>query len=281
MPRWKAGGMEGFVFYLKTQGRAQATIKNYVTQARRWSAWCEEMGVNPVTAHTDHLMGWLGFISTNHLPSTVRLATISLRVYYDYLKQAKLIKRNPARDIKVTKQISRPVPMLQVVDVKMLIGACETLEDRAMVLLMIGGGLRRSEVLNIVRDDIDFDRGCIRIFGKGSKWREVSPGTWAMDAVKQAMGYETRVFKNTHPDSLRRRLKYLADKAGLDKPVRAHMLRYYFAVNFCEQGGGIDLLQTILGHSSIEMSMYYSRAGREKRALEAQKRYNPADSLFA
>lgn len=272
--------MEGFVFYLKTQGRAPATIRNYTTQLRSWFSWCSEMGIKPETAKVDQMMGWLGFMSTTHLPSTVRLMTITLRVYYDYLKAAKVIRGNPAREIGVKKQITRPVPMLQVAEVKQLVGACENYEDRAMILLMIGGGLRRSEVLNITRDDVDLKRGVIRIFGKGSKWREVSPGGAAMEAVRLALGYEERVFKNTNGDSLRRRLAYLTDKSGIDKRVHPHMLRYYFATMFCEQGGGIDQLQTILGHSSIEMSMYYSRAGREKRALAAQQRFNPADALL-
>jgi len=282
MPRMKRGSaVDGFVFWLKTQGLAQATIKNYTTQVRAWLQWCEEAHINPQTATTVLMMNWLGFYSTTHLPSTVRLATITLRVYYDYLKSVKAVKRNAARDIGVKKQITRPVAALQVHEVKQLIGACETLQDRAMLLLMIGGGLRRSEVLNITREDVDFEHGTIRIFGKGSKWREVAPGTMAMEAVKMAMGWRPRVFDNTHPDSLRRRLAYLTEKAGIDKRVHPHMFRYYFATTFCEQGGGIDLLQTILGHSSLEMSMYYSRAGREKRALAAQVRYNPADALMA
>lgn len=273
--------MEGFVFYLQTQGRAKATIKNYTSQVKLWLAWCAEADIDPFKATPIQMMNWLGFRTTTCLPSTVRLATLSLRVYYDYLKQAKVTKGNAARQIAVRKQITRPVDQLEPHEVKRIIGACETLEDRAMILLMVGGGLRRSEVIGVTREDINFEHGTIRIYGKGSKWREIAPGKTAMDAVKLALGWRTVLFTNTHPDSLRRRLSYLAAQAGITKPVHPHMLRYYFAVNFCEAGGGIDHLQNILGHSSIEMSMHYSKAGREKRALKAQVQFNPADLLVS
>ena len=271
--------MEAFVFYLKTQGRAQATIKNYKTYAGAWLRWCDECEIDPLKATTEDVMVWLGWMTDNRLPSTVRLATLSLRVFYDYLKAGKFVKVNPARKVAVRKQVTRPVPQLEPHEVKRLIGACETLEDKAMLFLMVGGGLRRSEVLNITREDIDFASGTIRIYGKGRKWREVAPGTSCMSAVKAALAWRDRLFTNTHPDSVRRRMIHLAEKAGIDKPVHPHMLRYYFAVHFCENGGGIDHLQSILGHSSLEMSMFYAKHGREKRALQAQVRFNPADAL--
>lgn len=271
--------MEAFVFWLKTQGRAQPTIKNYTQFAKQWLEWCVECHINPATATTEDLMSWLGWMQDKRMPSTVRLASLSLRIYYDYLKQAKVAKNNPARKIAVRKQVSRPVAQLEPHEVKRLIGACETLEEKAMVLLMVGGGLRRSEVLNITREDIDFTTGTISIYGKGRKWREVAPGVACMAAVKAALAWRPRLFTNTNADSLRRRLNVIAERSGIGRQVHPHMLRYYFAVHFCENGGGIDHLQSILGHSSLEMSMFYSKAGREKRALQAQVKFNPADAL--
>ena len=281
MPRMRNGAVDGFVFWLKTQGRAPLTVRNYTTYVKQWLAWCGENEMDPAKATTEELMIFLGYLTDRHLPSTVRLATLTLRVFYDYLQQQKIVKVNPARKIRVRKQVTRPVQQLEPHEVKRLLGACETLEDKAMLLVMIGGGLRRSEVLNITKEDIDFGSGTIRIYGKGRKWREIAPGKAAMSAVKAALGWRDRLFTNTHPDSLRRRLRYLAAKADIDKDITPHMLRYYFAVHFCELGGGIDHLQSLLGHSSLEMSMFYSKAGRENRARQAQVKFNPADSLIS
>lgn len=279
MPRQRAGAVEAFVFWLKTQGRAQPTIKNYTTYAKQWLEWCVECHINPATATTEDLMSWLGWMTDNRMPSTVRLASLTMRVYYDYLKQAKIAKQNPARKIAVRKQVARPVPQLEPHEVKRLIGACETLEDKAMLLLMVGGGLRRSELLGITREDIDFTAGTIRIYGKGRKWREIAPGNTCMGAVKAALAWRPRLFTSSSGDTVRRRLDVISERSGIGKKIHPHMLRYYFAVHFCEMGGGIDHLQSILGHSSLEMSMFYSKAGRENRARQAQVRFNPADAL--
>ncbi len=280
MPRVKAGALEGFVFRLQAQGLAKATIKNYTQAVRAWLTYCLDEEIKPESAGTEHIMGWLAVLAANHASSTVRLHTLGLRVFYDYLKDAKLRKgANPARAVTIHKQVAKPVGILEPHEVRAMVDASQTLQERAMLLLMIGGGLRRSEVLGIVRDDINFERGTIRIWGKGSKWRLVAPGKSAMLATHAALGWRDRVFENTNPDSVRRMLNRLALRAGITRHVHPHMTRYYFAVNFCENGGGIDLLQTILGHSSLEMAMYYSRQGREKRAMDAQLLYNPADRL--
>lgn len=88
-----------------------------------------------------------------------------------------------------------------------------------------------------------------------------------------------RLFRNAHPDSVRRHLRQLAQKAGINKRVNPHTFRHSFAVRFCDLGGGIDQLQMILGHSSLQMSMYYSRSGRQQRALASQVLHNPADAM--
>jgi integrase len=272
--------LEGFVFHLQAQGLAKPTIKNYTQAVKQWHAYCIEGGLTPLSATTQDLTAWLGYLAVDHAPSTVRLYTLAMRVYYDYLKAAKLKKgANPARAIAVRKQVAKPVGLLEPFEIKAMLGVCESLQDRAMILLLVGGGLRRSELLGIKREDIDFEHGLIRIWGKGGKWRNVAPGKLAMEATKLALGWRERVFDNQNADSVRMHLNRLVAKAGITRHVHPHMLRYYFAVNFCENGGGIDLLQTILGHTSLEMSMHYSRQGRERRAMAAQLQFNPADRL--
>lgn len=280
MPRMKAGALEGFVFRLTAQGLAKATIKNYTQAVRAWLTWCAAEEIAAGTATTDDITSWLAVLAHSHAPATVRLYTLALRVWFDYLKAAQRRRGpNPARAIRIRRQESKPVGILEPSEIKAMLDVCETLEERALLLLLVGGGLRRSEVLGITRDDIDFERGTVRIWGKGSKWRLVAPGKAAMQATHAALGWRQRVFTNTNPDSVRRMLDRLASRAGISHHIHPHQLRYYFAVNFCEAGGGIDLLQTILGHSSLEMSMRYSRQGRERRAMAAQLQYNPADRL--
>ncbi|CUY73584.1 tyrosine-type recombinase/integrase [Serratia marcescens] len=70
-------------------------------------------------------------------------------------------------------------------------------------------------------------------------------------------------------------------RAGIELPAgqRTHVLRHTFASHFMMRGGNILVLQQILGHSSITMTMRYAHFAPEH--LEAAISLNPFDSLGA
>jgi site-specific recombinase XerD len=271
--------MEGYVFHMQANGLTASTIKNRLNAAKMWLGWCEREKVNYLTASRNEMMAWLGSLYADHASSTVRLYTLCLRQFYDYLLEAGMVKKNEARQIGVKKQVSKPVEPFSDDDLRGMMGACTSYTDRAIFFLLLGGGLRRSEIQRIKRDDVHFDVGTVRVFGKGSKYRMIAPGQDAMASLRIALEFTDTLCPSTSHDYVERRVKYWAKKAGVTSRCHAHRFRYTFATRFCELGGGIDLLQTILGHSSLQMSMYYSRSGREQRALKAQVAYNPADLL--
>jgi integrase len=51
-------------------------------------------------------------------------------------------------------------------------------------------------------------------------------------------------------------------------------------MRFIHLGGTIQELSRLLGHSKLDTTMQYLRADLEDRALEAQRRLNPADALL-
>lgn len=47
-------------------------------------------------------------------------------------------------------------------------------------------------------------------------------------------------------------------------------------MRFLENGGGVDDLQTLMGHSNIQMTLRYVQYGREQRAIESQVKCAPS-----
>ena len=270
----------GFSYWLQAQAQSPHTSRNHLTGASLFVRWCEDRGLDPRKAGRDDLTRWLAHIAVHLAPSTLRLRTLNLRIFYDYLLETHQVETNPAREIKIRKQVSRPVEVIQPDELTRMLDACETHRDRAVLLLLIGGGLRRDEVFKIERQHVDFDQGTIAIFGKGEKWRTVAPGIAAMEALRFAIRGKLRLCPRSDSDFVRRRVKRIAELAGVKGRIYPHRFRHTFATSFCEAGGGVDLLQTILGHENIEMSIYYSRVGRQQRALQAQRAFNPADRLL-
>lgn len=272
--------LDGFRYFLLAGGKKQATIKNYVQTANVWTRWCIEHEVDPKTEDRNILMAWLGQRSTDTAPSTLRLFVLSLRVFYDYLLSIGMATYNPARDIKISKQVSRPVEPFSQDELQRMFRACKGARERACFLLLLGGGLRRSELQGVTKQDVNFASGTVRIWGKGGKYRMIRPGTAAMKELEVALWCEDRLVDREDDDYIWRRVKAWAKKAGIEERSFTHRFRYTFAVQFLEGGGSIEHLQTILGHSNIGQSLFYSKAGREERALEAQMKFNPADRLL-
>ncbi|MCW5548887.1 MAG: integron integrase [Opitutaceae bacterium] len=62
---------------------------------------------------------------------------------------------------------------------------------------------------------------------------------------------------HVHEDVYSRSLKVAARRAGLGKRVTMHVLRHSFATHFLEQGGSVNVLQKLLGHSHLETTSIY------------------------
>jgi integrase/recombinase XerD len=147
--------------------------------------------------------------------------------------------------------------------------------DRALILLLLGSGLRFGEVAGLSWKDVDGDE--ITVFGKGGKVRVIAPGKQAMAALR-ALPRDGAKLWDCGDWGLRYRLGKLGRATGLH--VYPHRFRHTFADRFLQNGGAIDELATILGHARLDTTMIYLRARQQERALEAQRKWNPADALL-
>jgi site-specific recombinase XerD len=73
-------------------------------------------------------------------------------------------------------------------------------------------------------------------------------------------------------------LRALGRRAGV-APVGSHRLRISFANAFLQAGGDLGALQVLMGHSTISMTAHYAGWTAAARALDQQRRFNPADNL--
>jgi integrase/recombinase XerD len=128
--------------------------------------------------------------------------------------------------------------------------------------LLLDTGLRISEALQLRKDDVDLDNFLIRVRGKGRKERLVpfsSQGRKILYHLTRKGGYlfPTRGghvgVRNAHRDLTR-----LYGRAGI-RGVRCspHTLRHTFATSYLKNGGNLEFLCRILGHSSILVTQRY------------------------
>ena len=159
-----------------------------------------------------------------------------------------------------------PLPtVLSLEEVHALIRAVRSPLYQAIVMTLYGAGLRIREALALEIDDIDGERGVIRVRnGKGGKAREakLSPALhgwlrryWDEQRPTQPYLFASRsTGKPPLTMTVRSALKKAATDARIKKHVTPHVLRHSFATHLLEQGADIRVIQVLL-----EMARYCQR----------------------
>lgn len=156
---------------------------------------------------------------------------------------------------------------------------------RIIVRLLVATGMRVGELCRLRLDDVAPDGSVLRIYGKGARDRVayVTDAGLRLDLrrlVESRRGSPpassaAALLLNRHgaplrPQSVRAKLKRLADEAGLGRRVTPHMLRHTAATLLIETGVDIRFVQRLLGHSSIATTEIYTHVSDEalRRTLE-------------
>ena len=179
-------------------------------------------------------------------------------------------------------------------EIRALFGACEAddssigVRDAAMLGVILGCGLRRSEVVSLdLRDVVTQDRA-LRVLGKGNKERlaYVPAGAW------QRLQIWIDEIRGETPGPLFTRIRRFGDvtlnrltdqavyhilqvrqgQAGITK-CSPHDLRRTFATAMLDNGEDLITVKDAMGHASVTTTQQYDRRG-EQRLQDARDRLN-------
>lgn len=159
----------------------------------------------------------------------------------------------------------------------------------AAVNYMVATGNRVTTLLNIRIRDVNFTENTIYLSTVKSRRQQIVPLSKALKAVLKDYlktwehNIDDYLFPSYEGNQLARRsfqgalMRYNASR-GVSK-TSAHLFRHTFAKNFIMAGGGMVQLQTLLGHTTMEMSRHYVNI----YGLDLQKNYeklNPLDTFL-
>lgn len=162
------------------------------------------------------------------------------------------------------------------------------LRDRAIILILLDTGLRASELCNIRYHDINLTTNAIKVIGKGNKERVVFFARGTQRALKEylmprlsEMNQDDLVFVveergYTRPltrDVLGKLICKLGERAGIK--AYPHKFRHTFAINYLRNGGDIFTLQSLMGHSDLEMVRRYANIAQ----LDCEKTHRKASPV--
>ena len=149
------------------------------------SKWIEEGVTEPTMINKNHINGMLASIANGGgSDSYVHIHARCIRTFMNFMAENDLI----AAPIKFTmpKIHQKKLPVLTEEQVPIVLKACRTLRNRALVMLMVDTGLRLSEVAALDWNDVDLEtRACIcterqrrqtKVCRSGSFSKESYPG---------------------------------------------------------------------------------------------------------
>lgn len=224
--------------------------------------------------------------NNNKANSSILRSVSSLRKFFQYLAQEKIIEKDPMLLIDTPKKKQHLPQVLTKEEVEKLLRSPNTgqvlgLRDRAMLELMYATGLRISEIINLKLEDLHLTMGTLQTLGKGHKERIVPVGDEAIKWVNRYLE-EARpkllkqkrsnyLFLNFHGNNLTRQgvwknLKAEVKKAGIQKNITPHTLRHSFATHILENGADLRIVQELLGHADISTTQIYTHLSNKQLA---------------
>ncbi len=164
----------------------------------------------------------------------------------------------------------RKLPVvLSANEVVRFLEAVSGLKSRAALTTAYAAGLRASEVAGLLIEDIDSDRGVIRVrHGKGAKDRDVMLSAqllgilrtyWRLARPRRFLFPGRDEGRSINPTVLHAACRSAAKAAGLSKRVTLHTLRHSFATHLLENGADIRVIQALLGHANLSSTARYTQ----------------------
>ena len=266
--------------------KANNTLRAYQSDFRDFSIFCTKNGFSFMPTQPKIIALYITHLSKSLKFSTLKRRIASISVIHK-LKGHYLDTKHPIimenllgikRTLGSRQKAKKPI---LINDLKLIIKVIDEdkIRDKALILLGFAGGFRRSELVNVYFQDIDFVPEGVKILIRRSKTDQSGEGS-----IKAIPYFENQEFcpvialkdylnkKFSNSDKRKKEgkifeisdksvaliIKRYAEKAGLDSSKYAgHSLRSGFATTAAEFGAEERNIMAMTGHKTTQMVRRY------------------------
>lgn len=281
-----------FVEEQKFRGNSKETIKDYGIKLRIFSDFCgrdtdiDDLSVMIFKQYQVYLMEQRNLKRVS-VQSYARDVRVFLR--WLYFEDMLDIDINRLRLVKSQKDVIQPLNDLESKKLLNMFNESVWLDlrNKLMCMLMLDCGLRRGEIVKLDIDDVDLKNCTMLINGKGSKQRIVPFGSTTFHLLKKYIKCTalTRgtLFRNQDgtpitDNTLKMLFSRLKSKSGITR-LYPHLLRHTFATNYILNGGNLEVLRVLMGHSTIQITQVYVHLAAQMRII-SEKHLSHVDDML-
>ena len=209
-----------------------------------------------------------------------------VRAFFSWACKTDHLLYNPASELELPKLGRRlPKHVLTPNEVERILcipdlASTAGVRDRAILEVFYSTGIRRMELINLRRYDIDVERGTLLVRqGKGHRDRMVPIGVRALQWIDKYLSdarpklivepddgvvFLTREGDGFTPNRLTQLVRDHIDKADIGKRGSCHLFRHTMATALLEAGCDVRYIQEMLGHAKMETTQIYTQVSIRK-----------------
>lgn len=244
---------------------ARKQSKNYYNIIKIWLDWLDTKKIDYLSITQSDITNF--FVEHSDYSISTRNQFIKAgRDFYKFLN----IENNEWEKIKLLKAERKIPNYLTEQELEKIISCAITFSKhfsinkiKALLYFMFYSGIRKTELLNLKRENFNLAEGIAKVYGKGRKERYVYyPQKVAKIINEYFLSEEEKINAfNITLGQLNNLFNTMSKNAG--RKIHPHLFRHSGARDMIAKGVPISIVSKILGHTNISTTMIYVSADDE------------------
>ncbi|WP_300384441.1 tyrosine-type recombinase/integrase [Clostridium sp.] len=264
--------------------KSENTVYAYVTDVNLYVKYLNSKSMNINSTDNISVTGYIQYLlSEGKSERSINRIIISLRSFYNYLKDQSVVNEIPKIYYKNTSTTKKLPQILTVDEVDRIIRIVDKdcnkgIRDTALLELMYATGMKVSEIIGVKVEHINLELSFVKCYDNKNYERLIPVGRSATKAINEyleirdliASAGVDNLFVNLNGNQLTRQgvwriVKEYSSRAGIKKDVNLNTFRHSFAVHLLENGANVRAVQKLLGNQVLTyMDTYYEIINNDK-----------------
>ncbi len=228
--------------------------------------------------HQDIRMWIIDMMEVKITPKSINRKLATLRAFYRFVMRKGELEKSPMqkiRTLKTGKALTTfvPEPHLEFIQKIEFENTFQDQQNQLIVELLYGTGIRLSELIELRKENINFLRNTIKVFGKRKRERLIPLYPELVKLIQiflekypSDLPYliRTKKDKKAYSSLVYRAVRRVLDQVTTVEKRSPHVLRHSFATHLLDRGAELSAVQDLLGHTSLSATEIYTHNTLDK-----------------
>lgn len=273
--------IDKFLEYLLLEKKYSShTIKSYATDLHFFSLFLKKHSSNDCIEKSNpkEVRLFIAYLSeNNYIETTINRKISTLKSFFNFLTKINLIEKSPLIGLKFLKIPQKVHTVVSEIEIQTLFQRENIFFDnfidqrnKTIIEILYSTGIRKSELINLTIQDIDFYNKTIKVLGKRKKERIIPISDQLIRQINQFFSFRQMNFSesdflltNSSGKKIAEKTIYNVVKSHLSlvsnkQKLGPHILRHAFGTHLLNNGADISSIKELMGHASLSSTQAYT-----------------------